>query len=114
MSLGSTGKPLPNGTRRSRQSGQGLVEFALILALVAVLAISATTFLGKQVAGSLSTVGAQIGASVTRGVSQPAPTLTPVPTRTPSPTRKPASAYTTKTTCVAAGYKWYTTAPKCR
>ena len=110
MSLGSAGKSSRPHPRQSRESGQGLVEYALILALVAVLAISATMFLGKQVSGSLSNVGNQIGASVTSGASQ----STPTPTPTPPPTPKPASAYATKATCVAAGYTWYSTKPKCR
>jgi pilus assembly protein Flp/PilA len=37
--------------------GQGLAEYALILALIAVLAIAAVTFLGSQINAILSTVG---------------------------------------------------------
>jgi pilus assembly protein Flp/PilA len=39
------------------EDGQGLVEYALILALIAVVAILALTFLGGSVTQSLSTVG---------------------------------------------------------
>jgi pilus assembly protein Flp/PilA len=37
--------------------GQGLTEYALILALIAVVAILALTFLGGAVSNALSTVG---------------------------------------------------------
>ena len=39
------------------ERGQGLAEYALILALIAVLAIAAVTFLGGQINGILSSVG---------------------------------------------------------
>jgi pilus assembly protein Flp/PilA len=37
--------------------GQGLAEYALILALIAIVAIIALIFLGSQVSSILSTVG---------------------------------------------------------
>ena len=37
--------------------GQGLAEYALILALIAILAIVALLFLGGQISKTLSTVG---------------------------------------------------------
>ena len=40
--------------------GQGLAEYALILALIAIVAIIALIFLGSQVSGILSTVGASV------------------------------------------------------
>ena len=40
--------------------GQGLAEYALILALIAIVAIIALIFLGGQVSQILSTVGASI------------------------------------------------------
>ncbi len=40
--------------------GQGLAEYALILALIAIIAIIALIFLGNQVSGVLSTVGNSI------------------------------------------------------
>lgn len=46
-------------SRRSER-GQGLAEYALILALIAVLAIAAVTFLGDQINGILSDVGNSI------------------------------------------------------
>jgi pilus assembly protein Flp/PilA len=42
------------------QAGQGLAEYALILALIAVLAILALTFLGGQINQILSEVGTAI------------------------------------------------------
>ena len=43
-----------------REAGQGLAEYALILALIAVLAIAAVTFLGGQINAILSSVGQAI------------------------------------------------------
>jgi pilus assembly protein Flp/PilA len=40
--------------------GQGLAEYALILALIAIVAIVALLFLGGQVSKILSTVGKSI------------------------------------------------------
>ena len=45
---------------RSDERGQGLAEYALILALIAVLAIAAVTFLGGQISSILSNVGNKI------------------------------------------------------
>jgi pilus assembly protein Flp/PilA len=42
---------------RGDEDGQGLAEYALILALIAIIAIIALIFLGGQVSGILSTVG---------------------------------------------------------
>lgn len=43
------------------EPGQGLVEYALILALIAIVAIVALLFLGEQVAKILSTIGTSAG-----------------------------------------------------
>jgi pilus assembly protein Flp/PilA len=43
-----------------RQEGQGLAEYALILALIAIVAILALTFLGTQISTILSYVGSAI------------------------------------------------------
>ena len=40
-----------------RDAGQGLAEYALILALIAIVAIVALIFLGSQISTILSTVG---------------------------------------------------------
>ena len=42
------------------ERGQGLAEYALILALIAIVAIIALIFLGTQVSGILSTVGQSV------------------------------------------------------
>jgi len=40
--------------------GQGLAEYALILALIAIIAIVALIFLGEQISTILSQIGEQI------------------------------------------------------
>jgi len=40
-----------------KESGQGLAEYALILALIAVVAIVALIFLGSQISDKLSIIG---------------------------------------------------------
>ena len=40
-----------------REEGQGLAEYALILALIAIIAIIALIFLGGTISTALSTVG---------------------------------------------------------
>lgn len=47
-------------TLRREEEGQGLAEYALILALIAIVAIIALIFLGTQVSGILSTVGTSV------------------------------------------------------
>ena len=42
------------------EDGQGLAEYALILALIAIVAIVALIFLGGQVSGILSNVGSSV------------------------------------------------------
>jgi Flp pilus assembly pilin Flp len=43
-----------------REEGQTLAEYALILALIAVLVIAAVLFLSGQIKGIFSSVGSQI------------------------------------------------------
>ncbi len=57
MSLVTT---LLNAIAERDEQGQGLAEYALILALIAVVAILALIFLGTQISSILSSVGAQI------------------------------------------------------
>ena len=45
---------------RRDEEGQGLAEYALILALIAIVAIVALTFLGGQISTILSVVGSSI------------------------------------------------------
>jgi Flp pilus assembly pilin Flp len=47
-------KPAP------RDAGQGLAEYALILALIAIVAIIALTFLGTQISSILSYIGSVV------------------------------------------------------
>ena len=42
------------------ERGQGLAEYALILALIAIVAIVALIFLGSQISGILSDLGRSI------------------------------------------------------
>ena len=46
--------------RRTDDEGQGLAEYALILALIAIVAIVALIFLGTQISLILSDVGKSI------------------------------------------------------
>ena len=45
------------GGSRDDETGQGLAEYALILALIAIVAIIALLFLGTQISDRLSEVG---------------------------------------------------------
>ena len=45
---------------RRDEDGQGLAEYALILALIAIVAIVALIFLGQQVTTILSTIGSSV------------------------------------------------------
>jgi len=45
---------------RSDEDGQGLAEYALILALIAIVAIVALLFLGSQISSILSIIGSSI------------------------------------------------------
>ena len=47
-------------TDRDDEDGQGLAEYALILALIAIVAIVALLFLGSQVSDKLSIIGSQL------------------------------------------------------
>jgi pilus assembly protein Flp/PilA len=45
---------------RSDEEGQGLAEYALILALIAIVAILALIFLGGQISDILNEVGTSV------------------------------------------------------
>ena len=47
-------------TKAQEEEGQGLAEYALILALIAIIAIAALIFLGGQIASILDTIGQAI------------------------------------------------------
>ena len=51
---------LINLINRRDEEGQGLAEYALILALIAIVAIIALLFLGGAISQVLSTVGSSI------------------------------------------------------
>jgi pilus assembly protein Flp/PilA len=42
------------------EEGQGLTEYALILALIAIVAIAALSFLGGKVTSTLSQIGSSV------------------------------------------------------
>jgi pilus assembly protein Flp/PilA len=70
MGLGIEGDPRVSRIVPERlvdQQGQGLAEYALILALIAIVAIVALIFFGGQISTILSTVGT----SIERFISQP-------------------------------------------
>ncbi len=48
------------GVLRRDEEGQGLAEYALILALIAIVAIVALLFLGGAISNILSTVGSSV------------------------------------------------------
>jgi pilus assembly protein Flp/PilA len=45
---------------RHDERGQGLAEYALILALIAIVAIVALLFMGSQVSSKMSVIGSQL------------------------------------------------------
>ncbi len=47
-------------TPKDDQAGQGLVEYALILVLIVIVAIASLTFFGTAVSGYLSSIGTSI------------------------------------------------------
>ena len=49
-----------NFLHRDDEEGQGLAEYALILALIAIVAIIALIFLGSQISTILSRVGTSV------------------------------------------------------
>ena len=46
-----------NDRMRTDETGQGLAEYALILALIAIISIVALLFLGGQISDKLSVIG---------------------------------------------------------
>ena len=44
----------------TKERGQGLAEYALILSLIAIIAIAALVFLGGEISALLSLIGAQV------------------------------------------------------
>jgi Flp pilus assembly pilin Flp len=91
--------------RRFFETGQGLVEYALIIAMVALLAIGATLYLGGQIKGTLSGVGTAAGDVL--GANQGGPTPAPTPAPTPTPTPVNPDNIHNSAQCWTAGYYWY-------
>jgi Flp pilus assembly pilin Flp len=78
--------------RRSRRSrGQGTAEYAVLLALVVIVAISALAYVGAGISDVLGTVSNGFGpqASAAAPTATPKPTKTPKPMKTPKPTKTP-------------------------
>ena len=48
------------GSKVGPDDGQGLAEYALILALIAIVAIGALVFLGTTIGDLLSTIGSYV------------------------------------------------------
>ncbi len=48
---------------RESEAGQGLAEYALILALIAVVAVVSLAFFGHAVSGMLSTIGSSVASA---------------------------------------------------
>ena len=59
MIVRSTIARILNHIRRDEE-GQGLAEYALILALIAIVAIAALLFMGSQVSSKLSVIGSTL------------------------------------------------------
>ena len=79
----------PPACHRLAATGQAIVEYGLILTLIAIVAIGALLYLGGQTSGALSDVGTQIKSV---GGSPAATT--------------PPTAYKTQKQCTAANYTW--------
>jgi pilus assembly protein Flp/PilA len=56
-SLGKGGNLMRNKIEQMKKKGQGLVEYALILVLIAIVVILILTFLGSKVNSTFSTIG---------------------------------------------------------
>jgi Flp pilus assembly pilin Flp len=51
-------------SRSHREEGQGLAEYALILALIAMVAIVGLLFMGNALSGQLTTIGNAVSSAV--------------------------------------------------
>jgi pilus assembly protein Flp/PilA len=47
--------------RAGSDGGAALVEYALLVAFIAIVCVAAVTFLGLQVAGKFSSIGSGVG-----------------------------------------------------
>ena len=60
MIIRSTIARILDRIRHDHEDGQGLAEYALILALIAIISIVALIFMGSQISDKLSTIGSQL------------------------------------------------------
>jgi pilus assembly protein Flp/PilA len=60
MSMTDLAARLADPILERRQEGQGMVEYGLIIALVAVIAIAGLIILGPQVANMFTSVGSSV------------------------------------------------------
>ena len=79
-------------------AGQGVVEYALLVSMIALLVISAIFFLGGRVSASLTTLGNELAKPTMTAGPTPRPTRTPKPTATPRPTKPPKPTATPRPT----------------
>ena len=70
-------------------TGQGLVEYAVVLALVAMLVVGVVAFAGGRISLSLSGIANDLGAPALTAGPSGHPTPTPKATKTPKPTKAP-------------------------
>lgn len=62
--------------RHSRQTGQGMTEYIIIVALIAIGAVTASSFFGARVQAQFVAMGAELSGetgNVTGGVQAPTP-----------------------------------------
>ena len=52
--------PVALAAARSAQAGQGLVEYALILVLIAIIAIASLMFIGSDLSSMINVVGTSV------------------------------------------------------
>jgi len=60
-SLRARGWARPDDPEAERQSGQGMVEYALILVLIAIVVIIILTVVGHQVSNAFSNISSGLG-----------------------------------------------------
>ena len=72
--------------KKRHRLGQGLVEYALLLALISVVSISGLLLLGGHVSSDLSNTGSKLAVPAAGATPGPTPHVTPHPTPTPTPT----------------------------
>ena len=79
------------GRPRTRHRGQGTAEYAIVLALVAIIAISALLFLSNGIGDVLANVSNGFGPSASSAVPTVPAKATPTakPTKTPKATKTP-------------------------